>query len=655
MGHAPYSILLKISSLKKHVVHPCDCFVCTLAKHHRLPFPTSTSMSKNLFDLVHIDIWGPYRVFTFNGFRYFLTFVDDCTRMTWTYLLRLKSDSFVILQSFIQMVHTQYSTSIKHIRSDNGSEFFNQHCSSLFVSKGIIHQSSCVHTPQQNDLVERKHRHLLEVARALKFQAQIPLKYWGDCILTATYLINRLPTQVLSAKSPFECFHGHSPSLDHIRTMGCLCYATTPNYSDKFSSKSIHAVFMGYSHTQKGYKLLNLETGTFLVNRDVIFKEHIFPFKYPKSLFLNHLSTLLSDNSDVPSLLTTSSPIPSDFHSPTSVALSLPSNVTHPASLSPDSPITSHMQSPDQSTTSASPSPPALAPLPQRKSTRSSKPSIWLTDYVYPPLPSSHSSLYPIDHFVSYSHLSSSFQFFLSAFSAHIEPSTYAQATQDQRWVQAMKLEIEALEANHTWDVVDLPIGKVPIGCKWVFKVKYNVDGSVERYKARLVAKGFTQQEGIDFDDTFSPVAKMATVRTVISLAALYSWLIFQMDVHNAFLNGDLSEEVYMTLPQGFGSQGEQPHKVYRLLKSLYGLKQASRQWNIKLTEAFVQSGFIQSRHDYSLFTKSDGDAFVVLLVYVDDLMITGNDLGAIKKAQHALHQKFKVKDLGELRYFLGI
>lgn len=139
--------------------------------------------------------------------------------MTWTYLLHLKSDSFVIIQSFIQTVYTQYSTSIKHIRSDNGFEFFNQHCSSLFVSKGIIHQSSCVHTPQKNGLVERKHRRLLKVARDLKFQAQIPLKYCGDCLLTSTYLINRLPTQVLSSKSPFECFHGHSPSLDHIRTM----------------------------------------------------------------------------------------------------------------------------------------------------------------------------------------------------------------------------------------------------------------------------------------------------------------------------------------------------------------------------------------------------------------------------------------------------
>jgi len=154
-----------------------------------------------------------------------------------------------------------------------------------------------------------------------------------------------------------------------------------------------------------------------------------------------------------------------------------------------------------------------------------------------------------------------------------------------------MQIEIDALVENKTWDVVDLPAGKLPIGCKWVYKIKYNADGSIERFKARLVAKGYTQQEGVDFHDTFSPVAKMVTVRCALSLAAMNDWPIFQIDVFNAFLQGDLHEEVYMVLPQGFGSKGESS-KVCRLKKSLYGLKQATRQWNIKLTTALIKSGF---------------------------------------------------------------
>ena len=157
-----------------------------------------------------------------------------------------------------------------------------------------------------------------------------------------------------------------------------------------------------------------------------------------------------------------------------------------------------------------------------------------------------------------------------------------------------MQLEIDALVENKTWEVVDLHVGKFPIGCKWVYKIKYNVDGSIERFKSRLVAKGYTQQEGVDFHNTFYPVAKMVTVRCTLSLAATNDWPIFQMDVFNAFLQGDLHEEVYMVLPQGFGSKGESSNssKVCRLKKSLYGLKQASKQWNIKLTNALINSGF---------------------------------------------------------------
>ncbi|KAL3376952.1 hypothetical protein AABB24_003396 [Solanum stoloniferum] len=217
-----------------------------------------------------------------------------------------------------------------------------------------------------------------------------------------------------------------------------------------------------------------------------------------------------------------------------------------------------------------------------------------------------------------------------------------------------MDQEIQALSTNKTWDIVDLPLGKSPIGCKWVYKIKFKADGSVERYKARLVAKGFTQQEGIDYHDTFSPVVKMVTVRCVVALAAQSGWCLFQMDVYNAFLQGDLFEEVYMSLPPGFGSQGE--NKVCRLLKSLYGLKQASRQWNQKLTNALMQSGFTQSKLDYSLFTKtnSTGD-IVIILIYVDDLLITGSSDRLIQEAKDTLHHNFKMKDLGELRYFLGI
>ncbi|XP_071740182.1 uncharacterized protein [Rutidosis leptorrhynchoides] len=242
---------------------------------------------------------------------------------------------------------------------------------------------------------------------------------------------------------------------------------------------------------------------------------------------------------------------------------------------------------------------------------------------------------------------------FVSSLEKSTEPSSYFEASQQQCWKDAMDDEMEALNRNNTWIISDLPTGRKPIGCKWIYKIKYKSNGEIERYKARLVAKRYSQREGIDYDETFSPVVKMVTVRCVLTLAVQNNWNLFQLDINNAFLYGDLSEEVYMSLPEGYYS--DIGSKVCKLTKSLYGLKQAPRQWNEKLSSFLSDYGFIQSINDYSLYTYSKDGIFLILLVYVDDIILAGNNVLQITKVKDFLKSKFKIKDLGDLKYFLGI
>ncbi|KAG7554761.1 Retrotransposon gag domain [Arabidopsis suecica] len=236
-------------------------------------------------------------------------------------------------------------------------------------------------------------------------------------------------------------------------------------------------------------------------------------------------------------------------------------------------------------------------------------------------------------------------------------PKRNAKAITSEKWVKAMDTELGAMELNKTWSVVSLPPGKNVVGCKWVYTIKYNADGSIERYKARLVAKGYTQQEGIDYFETFSPVAKLATVKLILGLAAKKNWSLTQMDVTNAFLHSELEEEIYMSLPQGYtpASGSLPPNAVCRLHKSIYGLKQASRQWYRCFSGVLLKNGFVQAHPDNTLFVKFTAKSFIALLVYVDDIMIASDDDEAVKEIKAILANEFKIKDLGPVRFFLGL
>lgn len=241
----------------------------------------------------------------------------------------------------------------------------------------------------------------------------------------------------------------------------------------------------------------------------------------------------------------------------------------------------------------------------------------------------------------------------LPSFLPH-EPTSYKQALNTPEWNNAMIEEYKALCQQQTWSLVPLPPNKNLIGCKWVFRLKHHPDGSIARFKARLVAKGFHQEPGIDYFETFTPVVKHSTIRLIISLAIHFHWPLQQLDVSNAFLHGILDEEIYMSQPPGFVDKTH-PYLVCRLHKSLYGLKQAPRAWFGRLT-SFVQAhGFHASCSDPSLFIRRHNQSLTIFLIYVDDLIITGNDQSYIDSLIHLLNNVFSMKHLGPLRHFLGV
>ena len=238
-----------------------------------------------------------------------------------------------------------------------------------------------------------------------------------------------------------------------------------------------------------------------------------------------------------------------------------------------------------------------------------------------------------------------------------VDPISFDQAVdgpQSSKWVEAMEDEMLSMKHNDVWELVELPNGFKPIGCKWVYKTKKDSKGNIERFKARLVAKGFTQKEGIDYHETFSPVSSKDSFRIIMALVAHFDLELHQMDVKTAFLNGNLGEEVYMQQPEGFQMKGKE-QMVCKLNKSIYGLKQASRQWYLKFDEIVTSLGFIENQIDQCIYLKISGSKFIFLVLYVDDVLLASSDLNLLHETKQHLSKTFDMKDLGKASFVLGI
>ncbi|KAJ0494958.1 putative RNA-directed DNA polymerase [Helianthus annuus] len=688
LGHVSFDVISILNKLGQVFVtsllpKPGLCASCQLSKAKRLPFVENNKRSSRVLDLVHCDLWGPSPIPSTDGYLYYVVFVDDFSRFTWLYPLKFKSDFYNILVTFLNFVHNQFECNVKIFQSDGGTEFTNNRVQSLFQQHGIFHRLSCPHTPQQNGRAERKHRHITEMGLAMMFNSHCPAQFWLDAFTSATYIINRLPTPILQNKSPFEMLFHRPPSYSNFRVFGCRVFPFLRDYTKhKLLPRSEPCIFIGYSPKYKGYRCLDPITSRIYMTRHAKFDEENFPFS-------GHVSTvdvekLLISNFDenIPSpesQLTSPQPTPkhnsSSFDSPHRCTICPTHDIspsplpqTHRSSPSPNNDIRPLPSFPTTPALSTPPGPTNLPPnspasnlqhphisLPTQSPTLNPNPintQPSSSTSTHPMHTRSKSGIFKPKHFANLTDFSRN-QLHHALFTSQV-PKSIKTASKDSHWVTAMHDELTALRNNDTWDLVQRPAHLNVVGSKWIYRIKYKADGSVDRYKARLVAQGFTQVPGLDFFHTFSPVVKASTIRVVLSLATIYNWQLRQLDVNNAFLNGHLTETVYMEQPPGF-VDSKFPNHVCRLKRALYGLKQAPRAWFQRLSAFLVTLGFQCSLADPSLFVYKTGKELIYLLVYVDDIIITGNNQDVIKTFTECLHKEFKIKDLGKLNYFLGL
>lgn len=383
---------------------------------------------------------------------------------------------------------------------------------------------------------------------------------------------------------------------------GCFCYPFLRPYNHhKLEYRSSAATFIGYSSHHKGYKVL-LDSGKVIVSRDVLFDETIFPqltSTFPNSHTTKNHALYLPPIPIIPHtspVLDTLPPVV--LSSPTSTVPVPDASLTH----LPESSDPPRVPVPDASHLPESSDPPPLSNASSHPMITRAKAGIFKPKALTITL---SSSTIP-----------------KSALIVLLIPV----------WKQAMVEEFMALLRNKTWTLTVLPPGKNLVGCSWIFRIKKHADGSIARHKARLVAQGFSQEPGFDFTETFSPVVKPTTIRLILSIAVSAGWSVKHLDVNNAFLHGDLDQEIYMKQPLGF-EQGS-PNLVCKLNKALYGLKQASRSWFLTVQSVLISLGFTQSRADTSLFFRSKGSEVTYLLVYVDDMLITGSSSSSVPSLQ---------------------
>jgi transposase InsO family protein len=664
------------------------CRGCAMGKYAKAPFPASDNRSAGILDLIHSDVSGRMSSPSLSGYLYYVLFIDDYSRKTWIYFLKTKGEVFKRFQEFKALVENQTGKKIRCLRSDNGGEYTSKDFDDYCVREGIRREMTVAYNPQQNGVAERKNRSIVGAARAMIHDQGLPLFLWAEACNTAVYLQNRSPHRALGNVTPDEAFTGQKPQVGHLRIFGCVTYSFIPKeLRKKMEPTAEKGIFVGYNEVSKAYRIYIPTLKRVVVRRDVKFEEQK-AFERSRELDQREpptpstqqgssgqgsgpqgsagtgVSGVTGSQVVVPQVGSQSSPQSSQQGSSLGSQYSPLVGSTHGTSGETGSVSTGIGTGfPGTGTGSgrAGTGTGSKSTVGQGSGVQSSgvddeevplgkrKPK-WLQetlreadDFGGPKRATRESR--PPERFCAHMAMVTSI--------AESEPSSYEEAASQQVWREGMVEEYVSIMENDVWEVVPRPEGKSVVTSRWLYKIKHAADGSIEKYKARFVARGFSQVEGVDYDETFAPVARYSSIRSVVSIAAEMGWKIHQMDVKTAFLNGVLDQEVYVEQPLGFVVHERETH-VCRLKRALYGLKQAPRAWYSRIDTYLLQIGFTRSESDVNLYYIVIGGEPLILVLYVDDLFITGAER-LIEGCKRDLASEFDMKDIGLMHYFLGL
>jgi hypothetical protein len=702
MGHLGADNLAKLTTMVDGIVLSSTnikatdfsgCEPCLDAKQVKSPFGTRLTKATQPLQLIHSDLCGPLDA-SIGGGRYWMTVKDDFTGFVRVEVLKHKSDAAQALLDVMCAWERITGKRVKCVRTDNGGEYVSRPLLLALRKQGVQHQYSDPYTPQQNGVAERLNRTLQERVRAMLSNAAMSKSVWGEAVTTAAYLINLSPTAGRD-KTPWELFTGQRPNVAHLRVFGSkVSYLLPPETrASKLDPVSRSGVMVGYTGTPGSYRILTPDNKV-IRSHHVVFldegKQHqqrAYPTAEqtaPAEHGAPEPAAPAQPSMDTASTVAENSAADGDSHSPaepgplpagsvpeqqaaapapTPVAQRIP--IQRLAKLAPAS-TPAAQRLPIQRLVSPVAQPPPSVPVgtpvaqrlviqplatPGAESTPTAAPSQppAAATPAAPQGPAYRTRSRVAEYLNNPAAVAAAV---VEATDTILEPTTVDEALaslQSDQWKEAMAEELASLAANDTWTLAEPPAGVKPLPVKWVFKVKRDAAGNIERFKARLVAKGFRQQEGIDYDEVFAPVSKYSTLRVLMAVAAAKGLVVHQLDVKTAFLQGELQEEVWIQQPPGFVSD---PAMACKLHKALYGLKQAPRAWHTRLHSELTSMGFTASHADPSLYVHSSG---TYLLVYVDDILVVSSTTEQVSSTMQQLLATFDARDLGEAHTFLGI